>query len=140
MSQTVITKKSKAKKPQDHQPPKAKASTPAPSGIIDIEDEEEGIPVRLVGVDYVAHRPKALMAVRLGEQIKGVDMEDVEAVVDLLSRFLRLMFGSTTTVDIMARLDDEDDRLDVVHLFTLVEKMTAEVSNRPPTSSPASDN
>lgn len=130
----VVTTKRKA--PQDRQAPKPAANAP----IIDIEDESEPIPVRLIGVDYVAHRPKAMLAVRLGERIQNVDMNDIEEVVNQFGSFLKLTFGSETSAAIMARLEDEDDRLDVHHLLKFVEQITEVVGGRPSTSPPASDN
>lgn len=140
--QTIVTKK-KPKAPEDRKvkaPKAAKATEAADSPIIDIEDESKPIPVRLVGVDYIAHRPKAMLAIRLGERIKTVDMEDTEAVVAQFGSFLKLTFGSETATAIMERLEDADDRLDVHHLLAFVEKITEVVSGRPPTSPPASDN
>lgn len=139
-AQTITTKRkpAAAKAPADHQPKATTAKAAAPSPIIDIEDESEPIPVRLIGIDYTAHRPKAMLALRLGERIKDVDMEDTEEVVKQFGAFLKLTFGSETTEAIMARLEDADDRLDVHHLLAFVEQITEVVSGRPPTSPPAS--
>lgn len=141
-AQTVVTKKkpAAAKAPTDRKPKATPAKAAAPAPIIDIEDEYEPIPVRLVGVDYVAHRPKAMLAVRLGERIKQVDMEDMEEVVEQFGSFLKLTFGSEVSAAILARLEDEDDRLDVHHLVKFVERITEVVGGRPSTSPPASDN
>jgi len=140
-AQTVVTKRkpAAAKAPTDRQP-KATAAKASTAPIIDIEDESEPIPVRLIGVDYVAHRPKAMLAVRLGERIQNVDMNDIEEVVNQFGAFLKLTFGSETSQAIMARLEDEDDRLDVHHLLKFVEQITEVVGGRPSTSPPASDN
>lgn len=141
-AQTIVTKKKpdSAKAPSDRQPKAtpAKASTATP--IIDIEDEEAPMAVRLVGVDYVAHRPKSMLALRLGQRIQDVDMDDTEEVVSQFGSFLKLVFGTEVTESIMARLEDADDRLDVIHLLRFVERITEVVSGRPPTSPPASDN
>ncbi|QGJ88889.1 hypothetical protein PBI_TEAMOCIL_35 [Microbacterium phage Teamocil] len=140
--QTIVTKRkpAAAKAPTDRQPKATPAKAAATTPIIDIEDESEPIPVRLVGIDYVAHRPKAMLAVRLGERIQQVNMEDLDEVVAQFGSFLKLTFGSETSAAIMARLEDEDDRLDVHHLLTFVERITEVVSGRPSTSPPASAN
>ncbi|AWY06746.1 hypothetical protein HOT47_gp37 [Microbacterium phage Quhwah] len=140
-AQTIVTKKktAAAATPTDRKP-KATAAKAATTPIIDIEDESEPIPVRLVGVDYVAHRPKAMLAVRLGERIQQVNMEDLDEVVAQFGSFLKLTFGSEVSESIMARLEDEDDRLDVHHLLTFVERITEVVGGRPSTSPPASAN
>ncbi|QSM01229.1 tail assembly chaperone [Microbacterium phage NoodlelyBoi] len=140
-AQTIVTKKkpAAAATPTDRKP-KATAAKAATTPIIDIEDEDEPIPVRLVGVDYTAHRPKAMLAVRLGERIQQVDMEDMDQVVEQFGSFLRLTFGTEVAAAILARLEDEDDRLDVHHLLKFVERITEVVGGRPSTSPPASDN
>lgn len=141
-AQTVVTKRkpAAAKAPADRQPKATPAKAAAPAPIIDIEDESAPIPVRLVGIDYVAHRPKAMLAIRLGERIQQVDMENTVEVIEQFGSFLKLTFGSETGEAIMARLDDADDRLDVHHLLAFVERITEVVTGRPPTSPPASDN
>lgn len=140
-AQTIVTKKkpAAAATPTDRKP-KATAAKAATTPIIDIEDEDEPIPVRLVGVDYTAHRPKAMLAVRLGERIQQVDMEDMDQVVEQFGSFLRLTFGTEVAGAILARLEDEDDRLDVHHLLKFVERITEVVGGRPSTSPPASAN
>ncbi|QGJ89446.1 hypothetical protein PBI_ARIADNE_42 [Microbacterium phage Ariadne] len=135
-AQTVVTKRkpAAAKAPTDRQPKATTAkAAPAASPIIDIEDESQPIPVRLVGVEYTAHRPKAMLALRLGERINQVDMSDTEEVVKQFGAFLRLTFGTETSESIMARLEDADDRLDVHHLLAFVERMTEVVGGRPST-------
>uniref|UniRef100_A0AAU7J801 Tail assembly chaperone n=2 Tax=unclassified bacterial viruses TaxID=12333 RepID=A0AAU7J801_9VIRU len=139
-AQTVVTKKPATRKSPADRQPKAAPAKAAPPAIIDIEDESEPIPVRLVGVDYVAHRPKAMLAVRLGERIQNVDMDNLDEVMGQFRSFMDLTFGKETGESIMARLEDADDRLDVHHLLTFVERITEVVTGRPPTSPPASDN
>lgn len=121
--QRVIT----TKKPADY---KAKAPTKAP--IIDIQDESEPISVALVGKTYVAHMPKSMLAIRLGERISGLDTEDVDAIIDSLSEFMRLIFDAADASAILDRLTEPDDRLDIPHLLRLVDRMTEVVANRPP--------
>ncbi|WKW87066.1 tail assembly chaperone [Microbacterium phage Nicole72] len=134
----VVTTKRKAPTDRQAKATPAKAAKPAP--IIDIEDEEVPIPVRLIGKDYEAHRPKAMLAIRLGERVQNVDLEDTEEAIAAITSFLRLVFDTQTSEAIMARLEDPDDRLDVHHLLTFVDRMTEAVTGRPPTSPPASAN
>jgi hypothetical protein len=128
-AQTVVLPK---KSPQDRKPPAARP--PGPTPIIDIEAEDDDIPVRLVGIDYIAHRPKSMLAIRLGEQINGQDItSDMGALVETMREFVRLMFGSDVADSIMLRLEDADDKLDLPHIQRLVNRMVEVVTNRPPT-------
>lgn len=127
----VVTTKRKA--PQDRQ---AKAAPAAPAPIIDIDAEDNDIPVRLVGIDYVAHRPKAMLAIRLGEQINAhTDLtKDMTALVETMGEFMRLIFGTETGASIIERLSDPDDKLDLVHVQKLVNRIVEVTTGRPPTS------
>lgn len=124
------------KAPQDRQAKAAPATAAPTSRIIDIEDEEEPITVNLIGQQYIAHRPKSMLAIRLGERINSakIDMENMGALADSMKEFMVLMFGTATADDIMARLEDPDDRLDLPHIQRLVNRMVEVTTGRPPTS------
>jgi hypothetical protein len=123
------------KAPQDRQA-KAAPATAAPSRVIDIEDETEPITVNLIGQQYTARPPKSMLAIRLGERINSqpIDMDNLGALRDTMSEFMVLMFGTATAEDIMARLEDPDDRLDLPHLQKLVNRIVEVTTGRPPTS------
>jgi hypothetical protein len=139
-AQTVDLRKGKKASPAASPAPSApRTAPPGPAPIIDIDAEEDGIPVRLVGVDYIAHRPKSMLAIRLGEQINQKDVtKDLDALVETMREFVRLMFGSEVADGIMARLEDPDDQLDLPHIQRLVNAMVTVVTGRPPTSPPDS--
>jgi len=137
----VVTTRKKA--PQDRQakkPTAAEAQAQAAAPIIDIEADSNDIPVRLVGQDYIAHRPKAMLAIRLGERVNAasLDMNDLPALVETMNEFMRLIFGTETGALIMARLEDPDDKIDLPHLQQLVNRMVEVTTGRPPTSPSAS--
>lgn len=107
--------------------------------VIDIEDESEPITVNLIGQQYIAHRPKSMLAIRLGERINQTDLgSDLTALAESMREFVVLMFGTATAEQIMARLEDPDDRLDLPHIQRLVNRMVEVVTGRPPTSPPDS--
>ncbi|QGJ92698.1 tail assembly chaperone [Microbacterium phage Megan] len=134
----VVTTRKKA--PQDRQAPKPTKAQAAATPIIDIDSDDTDIPVRLVGIDYVAHRPKAMLAIRLGERVnaQSLDMNDLPALIDTMGEFMRLIFGTDTAAAIMARLEDPDDRIDLAHIQRLVNRMVEVTTGRPPTSPSAS--
>lgn len=126
-TRTVITKR-----PADRLAPKPKKNAP----IIDIGvDEGDEYLVRIVGVDYTAHRAKALLAIRLQENLNDVlNGDDIEAKVEALGEFMGLILDSEEAAALMARLGDADDRLDVHHLLRFIEAVTARSGGVPPTS------
>lgn len=130
MSQTVIVKKPKSPKaPQDRKPKASPATASAASNAIDLGDEDEGpqpIPVRFLRDDevwYDARLPKGTMALALGDEMKGIDMDDPASMREAVNRFTRLLFSKADYDAITARLDDPDDRLDLVHLRRLVNRI-----------------
>lgn len=131
------------KRPTDRQEKATTVAAPAPaptSRIIDIEDESEPITVNLIGQQYIAYRPKSMLAIRLGERINAspLDTTNLSMLVEAMKEFMVLMFGTVNADLIMERLEDPDDRLDLPHLQRLVNRMVEVTTGRPPTSSPAS--
>lgn len=139
MSQTVTVKKKKPGAQPADRKPKAAPATAAPVGAIDLSDEDEGpqnIPVKFLRDDerwYDAHLPKGTMALALGEEMKGVDMDDPEQMREMVDRFTRLLFNTADADAIFARLDDPNDRLDLVHLRRLVNRIAERGAGLPTT-------
>lgn len=136
MAQTVVVKKS-GSKPQDRKP---KAEKPRPlSDGIDLGDEDTGpveFPVHFLKDDeetYQAHLPKGTLALALGEQMNGVDTEDLSAMREMVDRFIRLLFFSDTVDRLTERLDDPDDRLDLVHFQRLIQRIAERSADLPTT-------
>jgi hypothetical protein len=133
----VVRTRKPAQDRQAKAPTKAQAAaTAAAARVIDIEDDEEPITVNLVGKQYIAHKPKSMLAIRLGERINVADFstDNLGAVREAMGEFCVLMFGTETASDIMARLEDPDDRLDLPHIQRLVNRMVEVTTGRPPTS------
>lgn len=136
--QTIITKPPKA--PADHKPKAEKPKKPKVDPfVIDMGEEDEGpkeYDVHFLRDDeqwYKAHMPKGTMALALGQEMQGIDTEDLDAMRAIIERFLRLLFNEADYLAVLARLDDPDDRLDIVHVRTLVKRVSERVSNLPTT-------
>lgn len=136
--QTIITKPPKGAAPQDHKvkAPKPKKPTVDPF-VIDMGEEDTGpqeYDVHFLKDDeqwYKAHVPKGTMALALGQEMQGIDTEDLDAMREIIEKFLRLLFGKDDYEAVLARLDDPDDRLDIIHVRTLVKRVSEKVSNLP---------
>ena len=133
MAQTVVTKKA----PRDRKP---KATSPQANPLaIDLGEEDHGpqeIPVRFLRDDtkwYNAHLPKGTLALALGREMQEVDQEDLDAMRTMLDRFIRLMFNGDDAEAIGARLDDPDDRLDLVHVRVLINRIAERATSLPTT-------
>lgn len=139
------TKKPAAKRapaaPRDRQP---KAVKPKPvdhpnPNAIDLSDEDAGpqeIPVKFLKDDdiwYNAHMPKGTLALALGQEMQEMDQSDMDQMKALVSRFVRLLFSQADYDAIMARLDSEDDRLDLVHIKVLINRISARTGGLPTT-------
>lgn len=89
-------------------------------------------PVELIGVKYEVNVPKKALAMALMMRVKqaGNDPELVSASFDVL---ITKMFGKEGAPAIHARLEDEDDDLDIDHLMELMGALL-EVSAGDPTT------
>lgn len=111
---------------------------------ISIGNEDQQTPdrlkVRLVGVDYEVRPPKMWAAMRTTQKLQGLatggdDMtpEAVGDAVDAMEAWLRGAVSKADADEIMARLDDPDDQLDLTHIAALIEQVT-EASTGDPTT------
>lgn len=88
------------------------------------------LPVRLVGVEYTARPPKAALALSLLGDVKGAN-NDPEKLLDVLSSWLEMTFGTEVKDEINARLNDASDRLDIPHVAELMRALTEQVTGNP---------
>lgn len=136
-AQTVTVKK---KSPQDRKPKAAPKPAPlTPENGIDLGLDDTGpqtFPVHFLRDDevwYDAHLPKGTLALALGQEMRNVDMQDIDAMRPLVDRFVRLLFNQEDVDAIAARLDDPDDRLDLVHIRMLINKIAERTGGLPTT-------
>lgn len=88
------------------------------------------LPVTLVGVEYKVKPPKmSVLAVVAKAAAKGT--EDAEAMITHVETLVKLMFGKDEAPKVMARLSDEDDDLDYLHIMKCAEAVMEETTGDP---------
>jgi hypothetical protein len=92
----------------------------------------EPIDVTLVDKKYTIVPPKAALAMRLAVESKLYE-DDPAKMAEVLGVWIKKAFGDKAA-KIQARLDDEDDLLDIVHIMTLMEKVIEHQMDEDPTS------
>lgn len=105
----------------------------APKEIIIAGAPAPLVPVMLVDKKYQARAPKKslLLAMMMKLRAGGSDPEELEKTMGIL---LRKMFGKEIAPEVQARLDDENDDLDIDHIMMLANKLI-EASTADPTGS-----
>lgn len=101
---------------------------------IEISGEKpSSIKIKLVGVTYEGRPPKAVALINLSEQVskEGATPADM---IKFLRRFLEFTFGKKDAGDIMKRLEDADDDLDIVHITNLMEALIERSAGKNPTT------
>jgi type IV pilus biogenesis protein CpaD/CtpE len=88
------------------------------------------LPVRLVGVEYTARPPKAALALSLLGDVKGAN-NDPEKLLNILSSWLEMTFGTEVKDEINARLADPGDQLDIPHVAELMHALMEQVTGNP---------
>lgn len=92
----------------------------------------EPINVTLVDKKYTITPPKAALAMRLAVESK-LYADDPAKMADILDLWIKKAFGEKAD-KIKARLDDEDDLLDITHVMILMEKVIEAQMDEDPTS------
>jgi hypothetical protein len=96
-----------------------------------IEAEEvQKIGITLVGVKYTITPPKAALAMKLATSA-GDLKDDAGAIIGVLTSWVMAAFGKTEGAKVLKRLDDPDDRLDITHLTSLMEKVIEQQTGNP---------
>lgn len=100
---------------------------------IDIPAEPLGaVEVRLVGVEYLAKTPKAALALSLLRDVQGATNDPV-ALLEVISSWLEMAFGTEVRDSILARLNDPGDALDIPHITRLMQALTEKATATPTT-------
>ena len=92
----------------------------------------KSITVELVGTEYKVRPPKTAVAIFLSPALKDAG-EDAEKIFDGLSKWCRVLFGKETGAEVIARLKDPADDLDVPDLTDLISAVMEEAGENPPT-------
>lgn len=99
-------------------------------------EPRESLTIDLVGVEYVIEPPKGAFALKLARQVKDLEAagsSDVAAQWSVVEGWVTRAFGPKQSKKVLARIDDDDDDLDIVHIMTLMQKI-AELATENPTS------
>lgn len=99
-----------------------------PIKIQAVTGSREIIPVELVGVKYQLRPPKAAFGLKLA----AADQNDQGAMARLVTEWIQAAFGDQAEA-VMARLDDYDDDLDLMHLMELMQLVMERVTGNPTT-------
>jgi hypothetical protein len=95
--------------------------------------------VDLVGSRYAVIPPKMRSAVRMFQQLQtaaaGTE-ENPDAAFDQYDSWITKLFRERAP-EVIARLDDEDDELDLVHINLLTQALMARAAGADPTGSPS---
>ena len=100
--------------------------------VIDVEPVEP-ITVGLgEGFEYLVTPPKSTLAIALAEELKSAG-EDPAKLMSSMQGWIEKAFGKKQSAKVMARLQDEEDPLDIKHIIELMQQL-AEVQTGDPTT------
>jgi hypothetical protein len=96
----------------------------------------EQITVHLVGKPYLLTPPKAALGITLAKKATAAQASgDIDSIWGEIMGWLTMAVGQKQATDIQARLDDNDDDLDVIHVIEVMEKVIEAVTDSPSSSS-----
>lgn len=111
---------------------KQKTGMDSTSGMITISAESrEVIPVELVGEVYEVSTPKTVLAIRVAKAAQ--DAKDMSSLMDSLNDWVVAAFGPKSGAKVMARMEDPEDDLDMMHIVQLVQALMARTTGNPTT-------
>lgn len=113
--------------------PDGSTALPAPGALIIAALKGRGDPFRvnLVGREYTFHPVKTWFTMRMAQAAKTAG-DDPLAMLAALEEWLRHGLGQDGAAQVVARLDDPGDRLDLEDVMKLMEA-TLKVDDNPPT-------
>ena len=92
----------------------------------------KSITVELVGIAYKVRPPKTAVAIFLSQALKDAG-EDSEKLIEGLSKWCRVLFGKETGAEVIQRLKNPADDLDISDLTDLISAVMEEAGENPPT-------
>jgi hypothetical protein len=101
-----------------------------PKPIVIEAEEAQKIGVTLVGEKYTITPPKAALAMKWATEAGELE-NDPGAVMAVLSQWIMAAFGKTNGRKVIARLNDPDDQLDIVHVSKLMEAAIEQQTGNP---------
>lgn len=101
--------------------------------IVIVGTPRTSVNVTLVGRQYRALRPKALVAIDFGNKLKNASGKDGDTLREL-ETWIGEIFGRHEVEGIMHRLHDKEDDLDLPDIMELIKVLMAKATGNPPTS------
>lgn len=92
----------------------------------------KSITVELVGTEYRVRPPKASVAIFLSQTLKDSG-DDAEKLIEGLAKWCRVLFGKETGAEVVKRLKNPADDLDITDLTDLISAVMEEAGENPPT-------
>lgn len=92
----------------------------------------KSITVELVGTEYKVRPPKSAVAIFLSQALKDSG-DDAEKMIDGLAKWCHVLFGKETGAEVIARLKNPADNLDIPDLTDLISAVMEEAGENPPT-------
>lgn len=92
----------------------------------------KSITVDLVGTEYKVRPPKSSVAIFLSKALKDAD-EDYEKILDGMSKWCHVLFGKETGAEVVKRLKNPSDNLDISDMTDLISAVMKEAGDNPPT-------
>lgn len=92
----------------------------------------KSITADLVGTEYKVRPPKAAVAIFLSQALKDAD-EDSEKIIEGLAKWCHVLFGKETGSEVVKRLKNPSDDLDISDLTDLISAVMEEAGENPPT-------
>jgi hypothetical protein len=102
----------------------------ANSRIVITADPREPIPVSLVDEEYLVTPPKSTIALALAARAKEAG-DDAAKIRTELDSWVLMAFGKKQAAKIQARLEDNEDDLDLPHIMNLMQKLAEAVTPDP---------
>ena len=88
------------------------------------------IDVELVGTEYKVRPPKAAVAIFLSQALKDSG-DDAEKLIEGLSKWCRVLFGKETGAEVVKRLKNPADDLDIPDIVELITAVMEESGGNP---------
>jgi hypothetical protein len=92
----------------------------------------KSITVELVGTEYKVRPPKTAVAIFLSQALKDAG-EDSEKLIDGLAKWCYVLFGKEIGTEVVKRLKNPADDLDIPDLTDLISAVMEEAGENPPT-------
>ena len=92
----------------------------------------KSITVELVGETYKVRPPKSAVAIFLSQALKDAG-DDAEKLIDGLSKWCHVLFGKETGAEVVKRLKNPADDLDIPDLTDLITAVMEDAGENPTT-------